>query len=178
MTGFMHNRVRLIVASFLTKDLHLNWRLGERYFAERLVDYDPCVNNGNWQWAASTGCDTQPYFRIFNPWIQQKKFDPQCKYIKRFVPELVNVPAKLIHELHKNIRPVEQDLNYPLPIVNHASESRIAMRLYASKNMTKNNGICFIWSFKLNCKTGKKNQTNWLNVKIRKSEEKLTVITN
>ena len=77
MTGFMHNRVRLIVASFLTKDLHLDWKLGERYFAERLVDYDPCVNNGNWQWAASTGCDTQPYLRIFNPWLQQKKFDPQ-----------------------------------------------------------------------------------------------------
>ena len=137
MTGFMHNRVRLIVASFLTKDLHLNWRLGERYFAEKLVDYDPCVNNGNWQWAASTGCDAQPYFRIFNPWIQQKKFDPQCKYIKKFVPELINVPAKLIHELHKNIRPVEQDLNYPLPIVNHSSESRIAMRLYAFSRKEK-----------------------------------------
>ena len=136
-TGFMHNRVRLIVASFLTKDLHIDWRLGERYFAEKLVDYDPCVNNGNWQWAASTGCDAQPYFRIFNPWVQQKKFDPQCKYIKKFVPELLDMPPKLIHELHKNIRTLEQDLNYPLPMVDHKSETRIAMRLYASNRMTK-----------------------------------------
>ena len=92
-TGFMHNRVRLIVASFLTKDLHIDWRLGERYFAEKLVDYDPCVNNGNWQWAASTGCDAQPYFRIFNPWLQQK-FDPQCKYIKKVCTRAVELPPK------------------------------------------------------------------------------------
>ncbi|MFZ0555702.1 MAG: deoxyribodipyrimidine photo-lyase [Nitrososphaeraceae archaeon] len=131
-TGFMHNRVRLIVASFLTKDLHIDWRLGERYFAEKLVDYDPCVNNGNWQWAASTGCDAQPYFRIFNPWLQQKKFDPQCKYIKKFVPELLNIHPKLIHELHKNIKPIEQDCDYPLPMVDHKSESRIAIRLYTT----------------------------------------------
>ena len=74
-TGFMHNRVRMIVASFLTKDLHINWKLGERYFAEKLIDYDPAVNVGNWQWAASTGCDAVPYFRIFNPHEQLKKFD-------------------------------------------------------------------------------------------------------
>ncbi len=134
LTGFMHNRVRLIVASFLTKDLHIDWKFGERYFAEKLVDYDPCVNNGNWQWAASTGCDAQPYFRIFNPWIQQKKFDPQCKYIKKFVPELANLPPELIHELYKNRRPLEQQLNYPLPIVSHKYESRIAMHLYASNS--------------------------------------------
>jgi deoxyribodipyrimidine photo-lyase len=131
MTGFMHNRVRLIVASFLTKDLHIDWRLGERYFAEKLVDYDPCVNNGNWQWAASTGCDAQPYFRILNPWIQQKKFDPQCKYIKKFVRELMNIPPELIHELYNDYRPLEQELNYPSPIVSHKNESRIAMHLYA-----------------------------------------------
>jgi len=71
-TGFMHNRVRMIVASFLTKDLHIDWKVGERYFAQKLVDYDRAVNNGNWQWAASTGCDAQPWFRIFNPWLQQK----------------------------------------------------------------------------------------------------------
>jgi deoxyribodipyrimidine photo-lyase len=130
VTGFMHNRVRLIVASFLTKDLHIDWRLGERYFAEKLVDYDPCVNNGNWQWAASTGCDAQPYFRIFNPWLQQKKFDPQCKYIKMFVPELMNIPPDLIHNLYKNRRIVGLNLDYPLPIVDHKSERIIAMRFY------------------------------------------------
>ena len=82
-TGYMHNRVRLITASFLVKDLHIDWRYGERYFALKLVDYDPSLNNGNWQWVASTGCDAQPFFRIFNPWLQQKKFDPNCKYIKK-----------------------------------------------------------------------------------------------
>ncbi len=87
-TGFMHNRVRMVVASYLVKDLHIDWRWGERYFATRLVDYDPALNNGNWQWAASTGCDHQPYFRIFNPWRQQGRFDPQCAYIKKWVPEL------------------------------------------------------------------------------------------
>jgi deoxyribodipyrimidine photo-lyase len=83
VTGYMHNRVRLITASFLVKDLHIDWRYGERYFALKLVDYDPSINNGNWQWVASTGCDAQPFFRIFNPWLQQKKFDPDCIYIKK-----------------------------------------------------------------------------------------------
>jgi deoxyribodipyrimidine photo-lyase len=137
ITGFMHNRVRLIVASFLTKDLHPDWKLGERYFAERLVDYDPCVNNGNWQWAASVGCDAQPYLRIFNPWLQQKKFDPQCIYIKRFVPELMHLPPKAIHEIYKNYRHVKQELDYPRPIVDHESERKIAMNLYAVNNSTQ-----------------------------------------
>jgi len=96
-TGFMHNRVRMIVASFLTKDLHINWLWGEKYFAQQLIDYDPMLNNGNWQWAASTGCDAQPYFRIFNPWLQQKKFDPECVYIKGWIPELKNIDNKIIH---------------------------------------------------------------------------------
>ncbi len=86
-TGFMHNRVRMIVASFLVKDLHIDWRWGEKYFAKKLVDYDPSVNNGSWQWSASTGCDAQPYFRIFNPISQQEKFDPQFTYVKQWVPE-------------------------------------------------------------------------------------------
>lgn len=81
-TGWVHNRIRMIVASFLTKDLHVDWRWGEKYFASKLVDYDPCSNNGGWQWAASTGASSQPYFRIFNPWIQQRKFDPDTIYIK------------------------------------------------------------------------------------------------
>jgi deoxyribodipyrimidine photo-lyase len=119
-TGFMHNRVRMIVASFLTKDLHVDWRLGEKYFAHKLVDYDPAVNNGNWQWAASTGCDAQPYFRIFNPYLQQKKYDPDCEYIKKWVPELAELSTKRIHELHAGNPP----RNYPTPIVDHHEESR------------------------------------------------------
>jgi deoxyribodipyrimidine photo-lyase len=121
-TGFMHNRVRMIAASFLVKDLHIDWRLGERYFATRLVDYDPCVNNGNWQWAASTGCDAQPYFRIFNPWTQQRKFDPDCGYIYRWLPELRRFPRETIHCWDKS--PAGNE--YPAPIVDHATESRIA----------------------------------------------------
>lgn len=84
-TGYMHNRVRMIVASFLTKDLHIDWRWGEKYFAQQLIDYDPAVNNGSWQWAASTGCDAQPYFRIFNPSLQEKRFDPKGDYIKKWL---------------------------------------------------------------------------------------------
>lgn len=126
-TGFMHNRVRLITGSFLTKDLHIDWRWGERYFAQQLTDYDPAVNNGNWQWIASTGCDAQPYFRIFNPWLQQKKFDPDCAYIKRWVPELANVPNNIIHTWHKQ---KEGSHGYPLPIVDHTLQSRKAKDMY------------------------------------------------
>ncbi|KKP36099.1 MAG: Deoxyribodipyrimidine photo-lyase [candidate division TM6 bacterium GW2011_GWF2_32_72] len=120
-TGFMHNRVRMITASFLIKDLHINWLWGEKYFAQNLVDYDPAVNNGNWQWVASTGCDAQPYFRIFNPWNQQKRFDPGCEYIKKWIPELKNVPARDIHNWHK--KHSEFDVNYPAPMVDHNIES-------------------------------------------------------
>ncbi len=125
-TGFMHNRVRMITASFLVKDLHMNWRGGERYFAQHLVDYDPCVNNGNWQWAASTGCDAQPYFRVFNPWLQQQKFDPDCQYIYKWLPELHNVPAKTIHCWHEQ----HFRCGYPAPIVNHAEEVKITKQRY------------------------------------------------
>lgn len=125
-TGFMHNRVRMIAASFLVKDLHIDWRWGERYFARHLADYDPCVNNGNWQWAASTGCDAQPYFRIFNPWIQQQKFDPECRYIYRWIPELKAFPVNIIHRWHSD----HADCGYPAPIIDHARESRIAKELY------------------------------------------------
>lgn len=126
-TGYMHNRVRMIVASFLTKDLHINWQSGEKYFAQKLVDYDPAVNNGNWQWVASTGCDAQPYFRIFNPWLQQEKFDPDCVYIKHWIPELANLPAKTIHALNK----MKQNIPaYPSPIVDHTTESEAAKLMY------------------------------------------------
>lgn len=122
----MHNRVRMIVASFLTKDLHISWRWGERYFAQHLVDYDPAVNNGNWQWAASTGCDAQPYFRIFNPWLQQQKFDPDCQYIYRWIPELNGIPATIIHKWYSK----HVDAPYPAPMLDHARESQIAKERY------------------------------------------------
>lgn len=128
-TGFMHNRVRMIVGSFLVKDLHIDWRWGEKYFAQKLVDYDPAVNNGNWQWVASTGCDAQPYFRIFNPWLQQKKFDPACAYIKTWIPELKKTDPKIIHTWFKE---TSKKKNYPRPIVAHDLESKNAKALYRS----------------------------------------------
>lgn len=125
-TGFMHNRVRMIAASFLVKDLHIDWRRGERYFAQQLVDYDPAVNNGNWQWVASTGCDAQPYFRIFNPWTQSLKFDPNCVYIKQWVPELEAYLPKQIHHWDKAFVPGE----YPSPLVDHGQEAKRALAGY------------------------------------------------
>lgn len=124
-TGYMHNRVRMVVASFLVKDLHIDWRWGERFFANHLVDYDPAVNNGNWQWAASTGCDAQPYFRVFNPWNQQKKFDSECTYIKQWIPELRAYSAKQIHKLTETA--VE---GYPAPIIDHRTQAEEIKRLF------------------------------------------------
>ena len=129
-TGWMHNRLRMIVASFLTKDLHVDWRWGERYFASKLVDYDPCSNNGGWQWAASTGADSQPYFRIFNPWRQQQRFDPEAIYIKEYVHELKNVDPSVIHNLYKGQKTEIAD--YPLPIVDHGVEAGKAREMYKS----------------------------------------------
>lgn len=126
VTGFMHNRVRMIVASFLVKDLHIDWREGEKYFATKLVDYDPAVNNGNWQWGASTGCDAQPYFRIFNPWSQGKKFDEFAEYIKRWVPELEGLEADEIHSWFD----VEREVDYPKPIVDHKEVSKQALEMF------------------------------------------------
>ncbi len=127
-TGFMPNRVRMICASFLVKDLHVDWREGERVFATRLEDYDPSVNNGNWQWVASTGSDAAPYFRIFNPWLQQKHFDPAAAYVKRWVPELAEAEPDLIHRLGRieGRRPG----GYPAPLVDHAAESVRALAMY------------------------------------------------
>lgn len=135
-TGYMHNRVRMIVASFLTKDLRVDWRLGERYFAQRLADYDPAVNNGNWQWAASTGCDAQPYFRIFNPWTQQKTYDPDCLYIKKWVPELQDVSVKEIHGLEKG--GLFTISGYPRPIVDHDVERKKTLQWFQSVLKQKN----------------------------------------
>ena len=130
-TGAMHNRVRMIVASFLVKDLHISWRWGERYFAQHLLDYDPCLNNGNWQWAASTGCDAQPYFRIFNPWLQQRKFDPDCAYVKQWVPELRGLSAEVIHNWYK--KPLAGA--YPAPMLDHAARSQQAKSLFQQANL-------------------------------------------
>lgn len=118
--GWMHNRARMIVASFLTKDLLIDWREGELHFMQWLLDGDLAANNGGWQWAAGTGTDAQPYFRIFNPVSQSKKFDPDGEYIRRWVPELRDVPDKYIHEPWIMDTPPE---NYPAPIVDH-SEAR------------------------------------------------------
>jgi deoxyribodipyrimidine photo-lyase len=126
-TGFMHNRIRMIVASFLTKDLHINWQQGEKYFAQKLVDFDISVNNGNWQWSSSTGCDPVPYFRIFNPWTQQKKYDPDCKYIKKYISELRDLTPKEIHNLEKS---TPRGLIYPRPIVNHSEARKKALRMF------------------------------------------------
>lgn len=128
-TGWMHNRVRMIVACFLTKDLHIHWKHGEKYFAQKLVDYDRSVNNGSWQWAASTGADAQPYFRIFNPWSQQKKYDKKAKYIKKYIPELQNVNPKALHKLDKQT-PLGMPKKYPKPIVDHDVERKEALERY------------------------------------------------
>ncbi len=126
-TGFMHNRVRMIVASFLTKDLHVDWRWGDWYFASKLVDYDPSVNIGNWQWAASTGCDAQPWFRIFNPWLQQQKFDSDCIYIKKWIAELENLPSQVIHSLDTKY---PENIDYPKPMIEHKSESSYSKEIF------------------------------------------------
>lgn len=124
-TGWMHNRVRMITAMFLTKDLFMDWRLGEKYFADKLIDLDFSSNNGGWQWSASTGCDAQPYFRIFNPVLQSKKFDTYGLYIKKYVTELKDVDALYIHEPWEYENELKEKYNitlgkdYPFPVVNH-----------------------------------------------------------
>lgn len=128
-TGYMHNRARLIVGSFLTKDLHQPWWLGEKHFARHLIDYDVSVNNGNWQWVGGTGTDPVPYFRIFNPWLQAKKFDPDAEYIKKWIPELRGFSAKEIHGIPD--RPLPSGSGYPAPLVDHAEEMRKVKALYA-----------------------------------------------
>ena len=125
--GWMHNRVRMIAASFLVKDLLLDWRLGERFFFRCLVDGDPASNDGGWQWVASTGSDAQPWFRIFNPVLQGERFDPSGRYVRRYVPELVSLPVRSVH------RPWEAGAppaDYPAPIVSHAERRGLALARY------------------------------------------------
>jgi deoxyribodipyrimidine photo-lyase len=124
------------VASFLTKDLLIDYRWGEKYFADNLNDFDLSANNGGWQWAASTGCDAQPYFRIFNPITQSERFDAQGKFIRKYMPELKNVPDKFIHApwllppLEQQARECVMGRDYPLPIVDHATQRDRALALY------------------------------------------------
>ncbi len=136
-TGWMHNRARMVVGSFLTKDLHLDWRTGEAWFERMLLDGEPAQNNGNWQWIASTGVDPAPYFRrMFNPVLQQQRFDPDGTYVRRWVPELREVPATRLAEPWK-MSDAEQaragcriGLDYPEPVVDHAQERQVAMARY------------------------------------------------
>ena len=135
-TGYMHNRLRMVTASFLAKDLLVDWRWGERYFAARLNDFDLAANNGGWQWAASTGCDAQPYFRIFNPVLQSEKFDPRGAFIRRYLPELARIPDAFIHQPW-TLPALEQERagciigrDYPAPVVDHAVQREKALALY------------------------------------------------
>ena len=125
--GWMHNRVRMIVSSFLIKDLHLEWQHGARHFAEHLVDFDLASNQHGWQWVAGCGTDAAPYFRVFNPMTQGKKFDPDGTYVRRWVPELADVSARYVHEPWLMDVPPEE---YPAPLVDHAEERKESLRRY------------------------------------------------
>jgi deoxyribodipyrimidine photo-lyase len=127
-TGWMHNRCRMIVASFLTKDLIINWQWGEKYFMQHLIDGDLAANNGGWQWSASSGMDAKP-LRIFNPTIQAEKFDPQAEYIRQWVPELAALDTKslLTGKISEQVR---QKLDYPAPIVNHQQQKLLFKERY------------------------------------------------
>ena len=137
--AWMHNRGRMLTASFLTKDLLIDWRWGEKYFMQQLVDGDQAANNGGWQWAAGTGTDAQPFFRIFNPTTQGEKFDPDGAYVKRWVPELARVPAKFIHCPWK-LSDAERALacpDYPPRVVDHAVQRERALAMYAKVTQEK-----------------------------------------
>ena len=140
--GWMHNRVRMITAMFLTKDLFIDWRWGEKYFAEKLIDMDFASNNGGWQWSASTGCDAQPYFRIFNPYLQSQKFDAKGDYIRKYVTELRSVPGKYIHKPDDMNKEQQTNCNviigkdYPYPIVKHYNVKENVLNKF--KNINNN----------------------------------------
>ena len=143
-TGWMHNRARMITASFLTKDLLINWQEGESWFMQQLVDGDTAANNGGWQWTAGTGTDAAPYFRIFNPVLQSKKFDPNGVYIRRWVPELQTVPDEWIHEPWKMPELLQLNIglrignDYPAPIVEHAIVKERTLAAYKSSQVILN----------------------------------------
>ncbi len=136
-TGFMHNRLRMVAASFLVKDLGVDWRRGEAYFARKLVDFDLAANNGGWQWCASSGCDAQPWFRIFNPITQSKRFDPQGRFIRRYLPQLAGLADTAIHApwlasaSELGAAGIDLGNDYPLPIVDHAQAREATLARYA-----------------------------------------------
>ena len=136
-TGYMHNRLRMVTASFLVKDLGIDWRWGEAYFADHLIDFDLAANNGGWQWASSSGCDAQPYFRIFNPVTQSERFDPSGKFIRRYLPQLAGLPDAAIHapwkanEVELAAAGLKLGKNYPHPIVDHAQARELTLQRYA-----------------------------------------------
>ena len=136
-TGYMHNRLRMVVASFLVKDLGIDWRWGERYFAQHLNDFDLAANNGGWQWASSSGCDAQPYFRIFNPISQSEKFDPEGKFIRRYVPALAKLSTAAIHApwlakpMELQAAGFQLGKDYPAPIVDHAEARALTLQRFA-----------------------------------------------
>ncbi|WP_265451990.1 deoxyribodipyrimidine photo-lyase [Aeromonas salmonicida] len=133
-TGWMHNRLRMIVASFLTKDLHIHWRLGEDYFMSQLIDGDLAANNGGWQWAAGTGADAAPYFRVFNPTTQGQRFDPQGDFIRTWVAELADIPTAYVHQPHDWLR-LKGGRGYPAPMVDHALARVKAIEMF--RNLEK-----------------------------------------
>lgn len=141
-TGYMHNRLRMVVASFLTKHLLIDYRLGEQYFAAKLLDYDLSANNGGWQWAASTGCDAQPYFRVFSPISQSERFDPQAKFIKKFLPVFNPVDAKYLHDTWTHRKElaaagVQLGKDYPEPIVDHKTARQKAIWMFEKHQRSK-----------------------------------------
>jgi deoxyribodipyrimidine photo-lyase len=135
-TGWIPNRARMVVASFLTKDLLVDWRWGERWFMQNLIDGDPAANNGGWQWTAGVGTDAAPYFRIFNPTRQAERFDPQGIYVRRWVPELHRVPDEHIHEPWRMPSSLQQAVgcgigsDYPAPVVDHRRSRRAVLDAY------------------------------------------------
>ena len=142
-TGFMHNRLRMVTASFLVKDLLIDWRWGERYFADKLIDFDFSANNGGWQWASSTGCDAQPWFRIFNPITQSERFDAHGKFIRKYVPELAKCNDKEIHApwlippLRLQLLNIAIGKDYPASVVDHATQRALVLSLYKEKSGTQ-----------------------------------------
>lgn len=129
-TGYMHNRCRMIVSNFLVKDLHIDWRFGEQYFATKLEDYDPINNSSGWQWSTGNGTDPQPYFRILNPWTQQRDYDPNCIYIKKWIPELQSVDKKDIQNWFNPSVRKKYNIDYPAPMVDHDVQRKITLQIY------------------------------------------------
>ena len=131
-TGFMHNRVRMVVASFLVKNLLQDWRKGLKWFDECLLDADMANNSFGWQWVAGSGFDAAPYFRIFNPWSQQQKFDPEGENIKKWIPELTSLSPKDIHNWYKIAKVKYLEVSYPIPIVDHKRERELSLFMFKS----------------------------------------------